>query len=107
MRSFAILLICFSSLIGCSKSGKDRPVYCDEQMIKKFEDQLSCSGYPGMYTVLMRGEYQGKAVYFVETACIACNTAPPSKGIRCDNTEVTFGSPDHLEYVIMVKGCSN
>ncbi|MCF3110219.1 hypothetical protein LL912_15655 [Niabella sp. CC-SYL272] len=76
-------------------------------MIKKFEDQLSCNGYPGMYRVLMRGMYQGQAVYFLGTVCISCNTVPPSKGIRCDNTEVTFGSVDHLKDVTEVKGCSN
>lgn len=107
MRFPVILLLCFSLLIGCSKSGKHQPVSCDEQMIKKFEDQLSCSGYPGMYTVLVRGEYQGRAVYFVETACVACNTVPPSKGTRCDDTEVTFGSRDHLKQVTIVKGCTN
>lgn len=107
MRSLAILLLCISSLAGCSKSGKEQPVNCDERMIKKFEAQLSCDGYPGMYTVLMRGEYEGRAVYFAETACIACNTVPPSKGTRCDDTEVTFGSRDRLQHVTIVKGCAN
>lgn len=100
-----ILLPCVFLWMGCSKPKGQALTPCDREMIEKFKDQLHCINYPNNYTILQKGLYQKKTIYFFHIICATCDIMPITRGTQCDGTEVTITAFNEVTNIETVKAC--
>ncbi|AHF18049.1 hypothetical protein NIASO_19425 [Niabella soli DSM 19437] len=87
MKKILTLILLFLT-ISCGKNNETDLTACDQQMIAKFKNEVTCPYDPQMSRFLGKGMYRGQLVYFIDIVCIACNTAPPPKVYTCSGAEI-------------------
>ncbi len=89
MKRIMFLALAIIMFTACEKDDVDVST-CAKKLKSHFKKELRCSEKGANETNLFKGTYKGETVYFANTICIYCLTAPPEYGYTCDLKKIDF-----------------